>query len=127
VAVKIKKRKREITHLSNRERKSMVANLNARNPYGPPGVTLTGLLTPIGEADVKISIGQPQPVLMFPNREAFRADVAILSTPRGTSFEYLGWIDRARFDEFIRQHHLDPGGVIKVGAEYLRSMEERSL
>jgi hypothetical protein len=122
--VKIKKRKREIIHLSNRDRQSMVADANARNPYRAPWETLIGLLTPFGEADVKTSTGRPQPLLLFPNREAFRADIAILTALRETSVELLGWIDRAGFDEFIREHHIDPDGVIKIGAEYLRSMEE---
>ena len=122
-----KKHKKAITHFSKRKVKSMAAHTNARNPYQPPWVTLTGLLTPFGEADVKTSIGHPNPVLMFPNRDAFQADVAMLDTPRGKAVEHLGWIDRAGFDEFIRKHHVDPGGVITMGVGDLRPVKELFL
>jgi hypothetical protein len=125
--MKIKKRKTALIHSPKAKLRRVLEQTSAQNPYGPSWATLTGLRTPWGEVDAKTSIGYPEPVLMFPNQAAFRADIAGLATMRGTSVELLGWIDRAGFEKFVREHHLDPSGLIMIGVEYLNSVKERPL
>jgi hypothetical protein len=115
----------ESVKLTGEEMKQL-AGMSAHSPSPSLPLTLTGLKHPFGEVDAKVSLGKHNPVLMFPNRAAFRADIATLSKPNGEcgGVELLGWIDRQGFDRYIEQHGLDPTCPIQLDVDELRPMRE---
>ncbi len=114
-------------HISEEQKRAMdESSAWDRNPPHTAGIK--SLIVGNSEIDAKTVFDCDSPPLMYPDRDAFHADFAVLHVPVASGgCEALGWLDRRGFREAVKRLGVGPGERVVIPADWLRPMSTMPL